>query len=388
MSASLPEGYRLVDLGPHRLRGLRAPERVLALAGPNISAPLPATECPYRGLEAFEASDRRFFFGREEVVAELTARLAPVSLLAFVGASGSGKSSVLRAGLVGAAQDGLIAGVTSVELCTPGPMPSIDTPGQPGVLLVVDQFEELFTLCADAAKRQAFIDALLAHPGPVVIGIRADFYGRLSTHPQLARAVAGNQILLGPMNAGELRRAITEPARGAGLRLEAGLVDVILRDVAGEPGALPLLSHALRATWELRDGRTLTVDGYRETGGVSSAIARTADRIVETTPDELHSLLRSVFLRLTEIGGGVEDTRRRVEIDEPRPPGRVHNRSQRDRSASSPTHASSRCEKGPPRSPTKPSSANGPRSRAWLKKTAKGSGCTAASGRSPALGGR
>ena len=322
VSASLPEGYRLVELGPHRLRGLRAPERVFALAGPGVTAPLPATDCPYRGLQAFEASDRRFFFGREEVVAELTARLTPGSLLALVGASGSGKSSVLRAGLVGAAQDGLITGVTSVELCTPGPMPLIDTPGQPGVLLVVDQFEELFTLCADAAKRQAFIDALLAHPGPVVIGIRADFYGRLSTHPQLARAVAGNQILLGPMNTGELRRAVTEPARGAGLRLEAGLVVVILRDVAGEPGALPLLSHALRATWELRDGRTLTVEGYRETGGVSSAIARTADRIVETTPDELHPLLRSVFLRLAQIGGGVvEDTRRRVEIDELVPEG-------------------------------------------------------------------
>ena len=161
----------------------------------------------------------------------------------------------------------------------------------------------------------------MAHPGPVVIGVRADFYGRLSTHTQLARAVATNQILLGPMNAAELRCAITEPARAAGLRLDAGLVEVILRDVAGEPGALPLLSHALRATWELRDGRTLTVDGYRDTGGVSSAIARTADRIVQTTPDELHALLRSVFLRLTEIGGGVEDTRRRVDIDELVPEG-------------------------------------------------------------------
>ena len=96
VSASLPEGYRLVDLGPHHLRGLRAPERVLALAGPSVAAPLPATECPYRGLQAFEASDRRFFFGREDVVAELTARLAPRSLLALVGASESGKSSVLR----------------------------------------------------------------------------------------------------------------------------------------------------------------------------------------------------------------------------------------------------------------------------------------------------
>jgi WD40 repeat protein/serine/threonine protein kinase len=322
VAGSLPAGYRLVDLGPHRLRGLRAPELVFALSGPSVAAPLPATECPYRGLEAFEAADRRFFFGREEVVAELTSRLAPGSLLALVGASGSGKSSVLRAGLVGAAQEGFIAGVTSVELCTPGPSPPVDVSGEPGGLLVVDQFEELFTLTTDPATREALIDALLAHPGPVVVGVRADFYGRLSTHPQLARAVATNQILLGPMNAGELRCAITEPARAAGLRLEAGLVEVILRDVAGEPGALPLLSHALRATWELRDGRTLTVDGYRDTGGVSSAIARTADRIVQTTPDELHALLRSVFLRLTEFGGGIEDARRRVAIDELVPEGR------------------------------------------------------------------
>jgi WD40 repeat protein/class 3 adenylate cyclase len=320
VSACLPEGYRLVDLGSYRLRGVRAPEAVFALAGPNVAAPLPANECPYRGLEAFEAADRRFFFGREEVVAELTTRLAPRSLLALVGASGSGKSSVLHAGLVGVAQERLIAGVTSVELCTPGPGTHVDVMGQPGGLVVVDQFEELFTLNSKA-EREAFIDALLAHPGPVVIGIRADFYGRLSSHSALARAVASNQILLGPMNTGELRRAITEPARAAGLRLEAGLVEVIVRDVAGEPGALPLLSHALRATWERRDGRTLTVEGYRETGGVSSAIARTADRIVQTTPEELHPLLRSVFLRLSEIGDGVEDTRRRVDIDELVPQG-------------------------------------------------------------------
>jgi WD40 repeat protein/class 3 adenylate cyclase len=321
VSASLPEGYRLVDLGPHRLRGLRAPERVLALAGPNVSAPLPATECPYRGLQAFEASDQRFFFGREEVVAELTARVSPGSLLALVGASGSGKSSVLRAGIVGAAREGLIAGVSHVELVTPGAAPPVDLPGPPDGLLVVDQFEELFTLTTDEIKRSAFIDALLAHPGPVVIGIRADFYGRLSTDPELARAVASNQILLGPMSVDELRRAITEPARRAGLRLDPGFVDVILRDVAGEPGALPLLSHTLRATWELRDGRTLTVDGYRETGGVASAIARTADRVVENTPSQLHPLLRNVFLRLTEIGEGVAETRRRVEVDELVPEG-------------------------------------------------------------------
>ena len=150
----------------------------------------------------------------------------------------------------------------------------------------------------------------------VVIGVRADIYGRLSTHGELARAVAANQVLLGAMTADELERAVTEPARLAGLKLEPGLSDVVLRDVAAEPGALPLLSHALRATWERRDGRTLTVEGYRESGGVASAIARTADAVVDALPETQRELARGVFLRMTELGEGIEDTRRRVTIDE------------------------------------------------------------------------
>ena len=126
--------------------------------------------------------------------------------------------------------------------------------------------------------------------GAVVIGVRADIYGRLEHARRLARAVAANQILLGAMTDDELERAVTEPARLAGLRLEPGLVDLVLRDVAGEPGALPLLSHALRATWERRDGRTLTVEGYRESGGVASAIARTADAVVDALPDDAASV--------------------------------------------------------------------------------------------------
>ena len=103
----------------------------------------------------------------------------------------------------------------------------------------------------------------------MAIGVRADLYGKLSGHAELARAVAANQVLLGAMSEDELERAVTEPARLAGLRLEPGLIELAVRDVAGEPGALPLLSHALRATWERRDGRTLTVEGYRATGGVA-----------------------------------------------------------------------------------------------------------------------
>ena len=239
----------------------------------------------------------------------------------MVGASGSGKSSVLRAGLIAAVRAGEVAGI---ERALPAHAraahlvwTSRTTPAQ---LVVVDQFEELFTLCDDAARRQAFIDALLAR-GPVAIGVRADMYGRLGGHAELARAVAANQVLLGAMTDAELERAVIEPARLAGLRLEPGLVELALRDVAGEPGALPLLSHALRATWERRDGRTLTVEGYRETGGVASAIARTADSVVASLPLEQRQMMRSVFLRLTELGDGVAETRRRVTIDELVPEG-------------------------------------------------------------------
>jgi WD40 repeat protein/class 3 adenylate cyclase len=307
----LPAGCELVDLGPHRLRGLRAPERIHALKGPGIDAPLPAGDSPYRGLLAFEPDDRRFFFGREEVAAEILARLEPGRLLAIIGASGSGKSSLLRAGVVGAGGSGTVI--------TPGAEPPLELPDDE--LLVVDQFEELYTLCDDPARRDAFIDRLLAASGPVAIAVRADLYGRLSDHAQLARAVAENQILLGAMSEQELERVITEPARVAGLKLETGLVDLILRDVAREPGALPLLSHALRVTWEQRDGRTLTVEGYHAGGGVASAIAQTADSIVESVPPERQGLIRNVFLRLTELGEGIEDSRRRVAVDDLVPEG-------------------------------------------------------------------
>jgi WD40 repeat protein/class 3 adenylate cyclase len=304
----LPDGVSLVDLGPHQLRGIHAPECVYAVAAPGVLTPPVSTECPYPGLLAFEPADRDRFFGREHVVAGLLDRLRPGRLVAVVGSSGSGKSSLLRAGVA--------AGVDGAEVVTPGRDPGAVIAGAGDGVLVVDQFEELFTQCDDEAARVAFVDALLARPGAVVIGLRADFYGACATHAGLAAAVAAHQVLLGPMSEVELRRAITEPARLAGLRLEPGLVDVLVTEVEGEPGALPLLSHALRATWQRRENRTLTLDAYRATGGVRSAIAMTADQALATLDPAGRDLARQVFLRLVEPREGMEDTSRRARLDE------------------------------------------------------------------------
>jgi class 3 adenylate cyclase/WD40 repeat protein/energy-coupling factor transporter ATP-binding protein EcfA2 len=317
----LPAGYTIVDLGLHHLKGIQQPEAIKALAGPGLATATAAAECPYRGLLAFEPQDRHLFFGREEVLRDVMARIAPGRLLAVVGASGSGKSSLLRAGVLAGVDAGELACARLARLVTPGAHPPLELGDDRAELLVVDQFEELYTQCRDPERRARFIEALLSRSGPVVIGVRADFYGEVSTDAQLAAAVARNQVLLGPMSDDDLRRAIAEPARLAGLRLEPGLVDLVLRDVAGEPGALPLMSHALRETWERRDGRTLTVAAYQESGGVSSAVARTADAVVQETDESDRPLLRSVFLRLTEIGDDVEDTRRRARIDELVPQG-------------------------------------------------------------------
>ena len=320
-SAEVPAGYTIVDLGAHRLKGIERPETIKALAGPGLTTAREVAECPYRGLLAFEPADRHLFFGREDVVGDALARIARGRLLAVVGASGSGKSSLLRAGVLAAVAAGELACVSSARLITPGAEPPLDLDDEASELLVVDQFEEIYTQCRDHERRTRFIDALTSRTGPVVIGVRADFYGEMSANAELAGSVARNQVLLGPMHDEDLRRAIAEPARLAGLRLEPGLIDLVLRDVAREPGALPLMSHALRETWERRDGRTLTVRAYHESGGVSSAVAQTADAVASSTPESEQPLLRNVFLRLTEIGDDVEDTRRRVPIEELVPQG-------------------------------------------------------------------
>ncbi len=301
----LPAGCTLVDLGPHTVKGLAAREEVYALSASDLPPP-PSTACPYQGLLPFGPGDGDRFFGRDRAIADAAAMLRADGWLTVVGSSGSGKSSLLRAGVATRWEDALVL--------TPGAAPTPLPPGDG--LVVVDQLEELWTVCADPEARVAFIDSLLARAGPVAVGIRADFYGRCGDHAALRAAVAGHQLLLGAMDEDELRSAITGPAQAFGLRVEAGLVEVLVREVAGRPGALPLLSHALLATWERRDGHTLTLDAYREVGGVGAAIAETAESVYGRLDAGQRSSARNVLLRLVEPGEGAEDARRRAGVDE------------------------------------------------------------------------
>ncbi|MFF1909734.1 hypothetical protein, partial [Kitasatospora sp. NPDC058218] len=221
-------------------------------------------------------------------------------------------------------------GPAAIRIFTPGPRPASDqaalvTPGNGtgDTVLVVDQFEETFTLCTEPAERAAFIDLLLAVCAPdsrlrVVLAVRADFFGRCAEHTDLAFAVRKATLLVGPMGPAGLREAIVKPAAGAGLIVERSLTSRIIEEVDGEPGGLPLLSHVLLETWRRRKGRALTEAAYEAAGGVRGAVARTAERAYDRLTPEQAAVARRVLLRLVTAGEGVQDTSRpadRAELE-------------------------------------------------------------------------
>ncbi len=294
--------------------------------------------CPYLGLAAFHAEQRSFFFGREALVTKLVNRLNEHNFLAVLGGSGSGKSSLVLAGVAPALQ--LQNPTLAVHYLTPtnNPVAQLDKvlaevdPTHPQVL-VVDQFEELFTLCTDPAQRQQFVDrlfALLVEPkskienrkSKIILTMRADFWGECASYPNLRERMQVHQELVAPMTAQELRSSMEQQARVVGLRFETDLSNTILDDVAGEPGAMPLLQHALLELWKRRHGRWLRADEYRNLGGVHQAIARTADSIYHELDDADRERMRTIFLRLTRLDDGNQegetqrDTRRRARFDE------------------------------------------------------------------------
>ncbi|CAI7977292.1 WD_REPEATS_REGION domain-containing protein [Frankia sp. Hr75.2] len=388
-----------------------------------------STACPYPGLRGFDESSEQWFFGRERMVADLVARVSSeasrVGPLVLVGASGSGKSSLLRAGLLPALARGALPGSRGWPrlVMTPGEHPlealvqrvveatgmptmarmlgdslrreperlneivrellaaratprsapedgettirrgprndatTLYRPGnphepadprEPRMVIAVDQFEEVFTLCADQAEREAFVRALCATAAGsavVVIGLRADFYGACASFPELVEVLQVNQVVVGPMAAADIREIVVNPARAAGGDVEPGLVELVLRDLGAaagtgitgsdqgtghgsgrspelvsnlssgfvaDPGSLPLLAHALRATWFARAGEALTVADYLRVGGLTGAIAQTAEAAYTSLDGAAQQAVRPLLMRMIRLGENGADTRRRV----------------------------------------------------------------------------
>jgi WD40 repeat protein len=318
--------------------------------------------CPYRGLQPFDEDHAEFFFGRDGDIQRLVEKLKVTRFLAVIGSSGSGKSSLVRAGVVPALKKGVLpeSDTWAIRVFTPGAHPLAalaanllrlypneamnktldqlsadertlhlavslglaERPSTERVVWVIDQFEEIFTLCTDERERAQFLANLLYAafiPNgrcTVILTLRADFYPKCAAYPELSARMAEQQFLVSLMGANNLRQAIEEPAWHVGLEFEQGLVETILDQVENQPGALPLLEHALLELWERRRGTMMTLEAYRESGGVEGAIAKRADAIYVSFDPEQQTIARRLMLRLTQPGEGTEDTRRRATISE------------------------------------------------------------------------
>jgi WD40 repeat protein len=348
--------------------------------GPGPAGAIYEGECPYRGLQFFDVQNAGFFFGREALTEWLIDALRPATLhrlstpcsdsdnrfLAIIGPSGSGKSSLARAGLIAALQHASFPGSATwpIIICRPGAYPLeslavhlVDAVGAPKPLsecrrliqdleddertlhlsvrlalressadqrlvLLVDQFEEVFTVCQDEAQCRALIANLLYAASVVggqtivVLTMRADFYGRCADLPLLAVALSDHQVLVGSMSDDEIRRAIERPAQLSGLELEPGLTERLLEDVRHQPGGLPLLQHALLELWKHRRGGKLAHKDYDAIGGVAGALEKRAEEVYSRLDPFEKDTCRRIFLRLTQPGEGTEDTKRRASLGE------------------------------------------------------------------------
>ncbi|NES06554.1 MAG: trypsin-like serine protease, partial [Okeania sp. SIO2F4] len=347
------------------------PTNLLMAAWPQLQERLIAS-CPYKGLFAFREGDAEYFFGREAIAGQLMAAVARQQFVAVIGPSGSGKSSVVFAGLIPQLRS---QGNWQIEQFRPKAHPfdemaralvrfkqpenketvqeiealqlsmlleekesTLSTwlasilEKHPGshLLLVVDQFEEIYTLCTDGEKRVLFLERLLNAVANIpdltlVITLRADFLGYALSDRSLADALQGTlppnpsfkggskrsvTYFLGPMNSQELQSVIELPAQKLGVQLESGLTERILKDVERSPGNLPLLEFALERLWGKQSNGQLTHEGYEEVGGVEKALASYADDVYEKLTDADREKTERVFIQLVQPGMGTEDTRK------------------------------------------------------------------------------
>jgi len=318
---------------------------------------------PYRGLFAFREEDAKFFFGREEFTEQLLELVKRQPMVAVVGSSGSGKSSVVYAGLVAALRHeknwviqnfrpssdpfqaiaGALVPLLEKNLALPERQTAVSRlskalqegqqrlydvvdqviasqPAGTRLLLIADQFEELFTLCDDPDMRGRFMDELVeavdiqkfrdVQTLSLVLTLRADFLGLALTHRPFAGALQDADIKLGPMSRQDLVRAIANPAKRLGVNFEPGLVVRIVNDVGEEPGNLPLLGFALASLWAQRQGNQMSHQAYEQIGGVVGALARHANQVYAQLAPEEQKVARRLFVQMVQPGDGTEDTRR------------------------------------------------------------------------------
>ncbi len=335
-----------------------------------LDTPIPVSKgqdsqdiCPYKGLEYFDFNDEdpKYFYGRETLTDKLIDRVRQSNFLAILGASGSGKSSVLRAGLLHKLKLGQrLAGSEDwkIKIMLPGEHPlqslalswlesdlsvadrateldkikSLLQKGSEGlltlvqaakanrVILVIDQFEEAFTLCQDLSEREAFFKCLLEaleqtdNKLCLILAMRIDFFGKCveREYSELGQKIQANLITIPPMKREELRQAIIKPAEKVNLSLESGLAETILKDIKGSPGSLPLLEDTLRELWYRRENNQLKFTAYVQLGGIGGTLDRRATEVYEGLSQPEQNAAKHIFLSLTTLGEGTEDTRRRV----------------------------------------------------------------------------
>ena len=314
--------------------------------------------CPYMGLQSFKEGSAEYFYGRETLVQKLINQISHKTSIAVVGASGSGKSSAVQAGLMAKLRQGKHIPDSDrwwLGCFCPGSMPVqalarllsegndsqsqtesqlqiegllyqgvegfvrwLRNRSEPMVVLVVDQFEELFTL-AGVRERQEFIELILGaikHAGDrfrLVLTIRADFVASCLETPELAQILQRNSVLVPPyLSEADYRDAIIKPAEQVGLQVESGLIEVLLQDLDRSAGDLPLLQFVLQQLWESRERSKLTLKAYRKLEGIKGALERQAQSIYNNLDAESQACARWIFLNLTQLGEGTEDTRRRI----------------------------------------------------------------------------
>ncbi|MCG8366599.1 MAG: pentapeptide repeat-containing protein [Pseudanabaenales cyanobacterium] len=330
---------------------------------PTHEDPIDQGICPYKGLEFFDCNDEdpKYFFGREQLIGKLLDHVRTSNFMALVGASGNGKSSVLRAGLLHQLKlERRIAGSDQwrIRLTRPDRQPMqnlalsfvdeglsdldraealgrasgllnegalglqrlVQASSAPRVILVIDQFEEVFTRCESIEEREQFFACLMGALAEtrdklcLIIAMRADFVGKCleRQYSGLAQQIQQHMISVMPMESNELKAAICNPAEQVGLTIESALVTEILNDIAGAPGSLPLLQYTLKALWQQRQGTQLVLAAYQTLGGIAGALDKRATEIYNSFEPNQQQTVQHIFQQLTQLGEGTEDTRRRV----------------------------------------------------------------------------